>query len=456
MSAASPVAPGQLIAGKYRVERVLGQGGMGIVVAAMHEQLERRVAIKFLLPEVASKPKAVKRFTREAKAAARIQSEHVARVLDVGKLKGGAAYMVMEYLEGRDLAATLAQQGKLAPDQAVDFILQACEALVEAHRVSIVHRDLKPSNLFITRRADGSPCVKLLDFGISKAAAPTKGEPALTTTNAVLGTPLYISPEQLVASRNVDARSDIWGLGVILYEVLAGVPPFEGDDIIQLAASILHRAPPSLRVVRADLPPALCDAVMRCLEKSAANRFGDVGELALALAPFAPHAGISVERITRILSARPAAIAASGSATASRRSPSGHPAGARLTPGAWDEDSTVGGRQSRAPKRVSWTLWVAILLGAGLLIGGVVARLSGGVQAGSMGVASPPANPSTGAAPLPAEPGSVVRSFASQEPAAVLASTAPAISIAAPSPEAGMWTPPTRATVSPPPMKRDP
>ncbi|HTB76104.1 MAG TPA: serine/threonine-protein kinase [Polyangiaceae bacterium] len=211
------VRQGDILARKYRVERVLGAGGMGVVVAACHLQLHQKVAIKFLLPEALSNAEAVERFAREARAAVKITSEHVARVIDVGTLDTGAPYMVMEFLEGHDLAQWVRLRGSLLLEQAVDFVLQACEALAEAHALGIVHRDLKPANLFIVRGADALHAVKVLDFGISKAAGL---EVALTRTAAVMGSPLYMSPEQMAASRNVDARTNIWAMGIVLYELL--------------------------------------------------------------------------------------------------------------------------------------------------------------------------------------------------------------------------------------------
>src|SRR5450631_1475295 len=193
MSDASPlpVPVGELVAGKYRVERVIGRGGMGVVVAAMHEKLRQRVAIKMLLPEARASQNALTRFLREARAAASIRGEHVARVLDVGELEEGAPYIVMEYLEGRDLAAILADGGPLPPEEAVGYLLQACEAIAEAHGAGIIHRDLKPSNIFLTLRPDGTPLVKVLDFGISKALLATAGEGTLTTASSFVGSPIY-------------------------------------------------------------------------------------------------------------------------------------------------------------------------------------------------------------------------------------------------------------------------
>src|SRR3954463_12881127 len=203
---AASVRAGDILAGKYRIDRVLGVGGMGVVVAAHHMQLDERVAVKFLLPRALKNPEAVTRFIREARAAVKIKSEHVARVTDVGRLENGAPYIVMEYLEGLDLGAWLQQRGPLPVSQAVEFLLQACEAIAEAHALGIVHRDLKPANLFVIRRPDGGLSVKVLDFGIAKRIGAARGA-NITSTAAVMGSPLYMSPEQLNSSKDADART---------------------------------------------------------------------------------------------------------------------------------------------------------------------------------------------------------------------------------------------------------
>ena len=300
------VREGEILAGKYRIERILGAGGMGVVVAAHHLQLDERVAIKLMLPEVVANQEALSRFGREARAAVKIKSEHVARVLDVGSLPNGAPYMVMEYLEGIDLGDWLEQRGRLAIDQAVEFVLQACEAIAEAHALGIVHRDLKPRNLFVVRRADGLLSVKVLDFGISKATNLTGSgsDLGMTKTSAVMGSPLYMSPEQMLASRDADARSDIWSLGVILYELLTAALPFSADTMPELVAKILGTPPLVLRAQRPDAPPALETIINRCLEKDRGKRYQTVGELAVALVEFAPkRAKASVDRIRGVMSA---------------------------------------------------------------------------------------------------------------------------------------------------------
>ncbi|MFO7180346.1 MAG: protein kinase [Pseudomonadota bacterium] len=294
-----------MLAGKYRIERVLGEGGMGVVVAAYHLQLEERVAIKFLLPAALESPEAVARFTREARAAVKIRSEHVARVSDVGTLESGAPYMVMEFLEGRDLAALVQQSGPLPPATAADYVLQACEAIAEAHTLGIIHRDLKPANLFLTTRPDGSPCIKVLDFGISKvtSAGSSGTELAMTRTQAIMGSPLYMSPEQMSSSRSVDARSDIWALGAILYELVSGTVPFEAETIPQLCGVILQEPPKPLRRARPDVPEAFEQIVLKCLEKDRGRRYQNVAELAAALGVFAPTSP-SPQRIARIVGAQ--------------------------------------------------------------------------------------------------------------------------------------------------------
>jgi serine/threonine-protein kinase len=296
------VVEGQLLAGKYRVERVLGVGGMGVVVAAHHIGLNEKVAIKVLLPELAVNPMAVGLFAREARAAVRIKSENVVRVLDVGTLETGAPYMVMEYLEGSDLSAWV-QRGPLPVKQAVDFVIQTCVAIAEAHGLGIVHRDLKPSNLFCVRGADGRLSIKVLDFGISKVTdAVASGLTYSTRTGALLGSPRYMSPEQMQSAKAVDGRTDIWSLGIILYELLTGHRPFDSESIPEIIVRIVTHTPLSMRALRSDVPEGLESVFGRCTEKDRDQRYGNVAELAVALLPYAPRSSnASVEKITSII-----------------------------------------------------------------------------------------------------------------------------------------------------------
>ena len=286
-----PVAPGDIVAGKYKVERVLGSGGMGVVVAARHLDLDQPVALKFILPAALSGKGNVERFMREARAAVRLKSEHVARVYDVGRDGEDRPYMVLELLEGLDLSKLSKQKGPLPVADSVEYVLQACEALVEAHAAGIVHRDLKPQNLFVTRRLNGTPLVKVLDFGIAKAFGPgAVGQMALTDSAAIIGSPLYMAPEQMRSARTAEVRSDIWALGVILYELLGGQLPFDGETVTEVCIRVVNEEPEALLSLRPGLDPALVTIVMRCLEKEPDDRYHNVSALAAALEPFSRSA----------------------------------------------------------------------------------------------------------------------------------------------------------------------
>ena len=425
-----PVKEGELVGGKYRVERTLGMGGMGVVVAATHVQLEQKVALKFLLADAAENEDVALRFTREAKAAAKIQSEHVGRVMDVGTTESGAHFMVMEYLEGRDVAAILAEDGPLPVERAADYVLQACEAIAEAHAAGIVHRDLKPANLFLARRNDGSSIIKVLDFGISKSTVSRASltgatDPALTNPSAVIGSPLYMSPEQLEAAPRVDGRADIWALGVILYEMVSCKTPFFAQSVPLIYSGILNNPPPPLAdsvPAGTAVEPAFEAVVRRCLEKSPERRFTDVAELVTALVAFAPRQGReTAAKVSRLLQAV--------------RSPAARPATETTEPVAPSENaSTVtawGPGRARPGVRKRTTLAVgaaAMLAGVvGVIVWGrgardaegprVDASASAGVQAAANEAAS-----ARGAAPSTAA--------ASASSAAAVASAATAVASA--------------------------
>jgi serine/threonine-protein kinase len=299
-----PFMPGEVLAGKYEVLGLIGVGGLGFVVAANHIELGEKVALKFLRPDAMANAEAVGRFSREARASVQIKSEHVARVFDVGNLPDGIPYIVMEYLEGKDLGVLVTERGALPIRTAVEYVLQICEALAAAHARGVVHRDVKPENLFL-QAAHGVDVIKVLDFGISKVALTGSAfehrQPLVRTTMA-MGSPTYMSPEQIRASVDIDARTDIWSLGCVLYELLTGKPAFDAPSLTQITASILEQEPASLRLACPSAPPGLEAVVKQCLAKHPDNRFQNVGELAIALFPYgSPRSRVSVERSCSLL-----------------------------------------------------------------------------------------------------------------------------------------------------------
>ena len=300
-------AVGRVISGRFRVEHVIGVGSMGVVLAAKHLELDERVALKFIRADMQLVPGVLQRFAREAKAAVSIKSEHVAQVFDVGTAEGIGPYIVMEYLEGCDLAQVLELEGRMPIRRAVHYIMQACEALAVAHSAGITHRDIKPENLFLTRQGDLER-IKLLDFGISKATLTGKvfgGELDAIESACLLGTPLYMSPEQIRATSEVDHRSDIWSLGAVLYELVTAHSAFVAESVRMVWTRILETAPTPLTTLCPEALPALQAVIDRCLEKDPARRYQSVAELATALSPFAPsRARLYAQRASSILGAR--------------------------------------------------------------------------------------------------------------------------------------------------------
>ncbi len=288
-------APGDIIAQKYRVESLVGRGGMGVVVSARHVQLGQVVAIKLLTlpPDEERRDEAIARFLHEAQAAARLRSDHVVRIYDVGQLDNGLPFMVMELLSGSDLDCVLDERGALPEAEAVDYVLQACAGVAEAHQMGIVHRDLKPSNLFVTRRSDGLPLLKVLDFGISKQLTdPSSGEavPTFTNTRSLMGSPNYMSPEQIRDARRVDARADIWALGIILQELITDAPVFRGESFPGVCAAIVADPAMPVRTMRPDVSEKLEAIINRCLEKDVTRRYQSIAELASDLSPLGSRA----------------------------------------------------------------------------------------------------------------------------------------------------------------------
>jgi serine/threonine-protein kinase len=432
----APVREGDVLDGKYRVERVLGVGGMGVVVAATHLQLEQRVALKFLLPAAVGNAEVVARFAREARAAVRIQSEHVARVIDVGTLSTGSPYMVMEFLEGSDLADSVASRGALPVAEAVGCVLQASEAIAEAHALGIVHRDLKPANLFLARKAGRDAIVKVLDFGISKTTE--SGAPSsLTKTSAMLGSPLYMAPEQMTSPKDVDARTDIWALGVILYELLVGAPPFVAETMPELVYLITQRDAERVTKKRADLPEALSDVVARCLQRAPADRYANVAELVAALVPFGPpRSEVSLDRVSRVLGAPTSSVAPKALAA---------PAPMKATASTW---SSSGGdaASSKRGKLVAASVLAAVvvIVGAGIAWRSVSKGSARPIDTSVATQAAISTNPSAATATPPSI------ALAAIEPGS--ASTASTSAAPPPSTSASAKRPRTPAPTSPPPQ----
>jgi serine/threonine-protein kinase len=296
-----PVSPGQLIAEKYRVEHVLGVGGMGVVVAATHLHLHQPVAIKFMLPEAAADPESVARFLREARNAVQLKSEHVARVLDVATLENGSPFIVMEFLDGMTADELLESGHVLTIGEAVEYTIQVCEAVAEAHARGIIHRDLKLANLFMTSSADKRALVKVIDFGLSRPV--DRDSKRITKDMALMGTPAYMSPEQLRSADDIDTRADLWALGVVLFELLTGQVPFTGATSPEVCSQVLTGAPLDPRRIRPEIPDRLAAIIARCLQKDRELRYATVTELAEALDPFVPEGGTRAgDRIRRVQS----------------------------------------------------------------------------------------------------------------------------------------------------------
>jgi eukaryotic-like serine/threonine-protein kinase len=293
---------GSVVDNKYLVERLLGAGGMGLVFLAQHVELGRPVAVKLIRRELMETESVAERFLREARAAARIQSEHVGRVLDVGRLSTGEPFIVMEYLLGEDLAQLLLTQ-RLEPAEAVDLLLEACEAIAEAHQMRIVHRDLKPENLFLAQKPDNTVTIKVLDFGISKQLGEAEHR-VLTKASTTLGSPQYMAPEQMEGG-HVDVRADVWALGAILYEMLTGRRAFEGETLAQVCVQVLSGKVTPLQEIVPDVPSDLADAIAQCLRPARDERFVSVAALANALAPFGTaRSRVSANRIASVLGVR--------------------------------------------------------------------------------------------------------------------------------------------------------
>ena len=368
---------------------------MGLVVEAYHELLDQRVAVKLLYQDVADR-EAQSRLLLEARSAAKLQSEHVARVVDVDVGQDGLPFIVMELLEGADLCQIADVRGALPRWLVVDYILQALEGLAHAHGRGIIHRDLKPSNLFLANKPDGTQIIKILDFGISKSADnPTdKRSQQLTGGRTVLGSPPYMSPEQVRSPKSVDHRTDIWSLGICMYELLTNSMPFGGDELQETFAQILEKDPAPIRSLVTGVPEGLEQIVMKCLAKKRDDRFTDVGELAKALVPYGSGTWIhSADRVQATLTRALLEDMSSGtrirgpSAASSDRIAIPSAPGRRLDsmqPELHGTASTVARRFTVFESRRSWIFaGIAVPALIGLVLIGVVTLRNNGTATGA-------------------------------------------------------------------------
>jgi serine/threonine-protein kinase len=459
------IEPGSIIAGKYEVEREIGRGGMGRIVAARHQQLEERVALKFLMAPEDRAEEFNARFLREAQVTAKLRGAHVARTLDFGVTDHGDPFIVMEYLDGINLRELLRESGPLPIDVAVDYAMQACTGLAEAHRLHVVHRDLKPANLFLTKHLDGGDLVKILDFGVSKLRSFTAAKSDLTAAGTMLGSPKYMAIEQLNQAAEVDERADIWSLGAILYHMLVGHPPFDGKNTASVCMAIMSgQDPPSMCEKRPEIPAALDRAVLRCLSRNLDARTPNVAVLAREMAEGSGIEGLeAMAQAVEDVLVQPKSLGSTGqirsfgktgafaSATGRHRAAgasddSGSSKGASRGAGSQDDTGPSGAVASAPPgdKGRRALLLVAV---------GVV--FVGGASAFALSGEDPPS--------VAPEPSSLVAPTASPvpevAPAVDAASSSPVAGDAAPdgpadaAPEAAKPPPPVRVVGRPPPPR---
>ena len=408
-----------LLDGKYEIVRVLGAGGMGKVYEARHKEIGRRVAVKFLLPEFAAHPEVTRRFKNEARAAGKLDHENIAAVHDIGQAIDGSSYLVMDYLDGHDCENLLAREGPLPVPRVIGLILQVCRGLQAAHAAGIVHRDLKPANLYIVKRADRTDWIKILDFGIAKLRSSE--ETADTATGLAMGTAHYMSPEQARGDKSVDQRTDVYALGVILYELLSGKKPHTGDSYLEIIFSILHTEPAPLESLRKGLPAALVSVVRKAMCMDLDRRYPTVADLAEALVPFAgaPIAPFRSQMVNAATSDPGAQTQASGSNSAD-----GSAIGSRKA-GAAESSLARGARKTGGPLgggRTSWLAWgvgltMAVVVTATVAVWATRTKPSDTAVRAANLVSVPPMTRSTPASAQTLQPAPALQSALASHPA---------------------------------------
>lgn len=406
------LSTGDIIDGKYRIVRLLGEGGMGAVYEGDNTRIHRRVAIKVLHSGVAENADAVQRFEREAQAAGRIGSQHIVEVLDLGDLPDGDRYMVMEFMDGDSLSDRIRKVGRMRPEQIYPISHQLLEGLHAAHSAGIIHRDLKPDNVFVlSEHGNQKDFVKILDFGISKfSALGNESGFSMTRTGAVMGTPYYMSPEQAKGAKGMDQRADLYSVGVILYECATGQVPFNADTFNELLFKIVLEEPPPLETLVPDIDPAFAEIIRRAMAREPAHRFQTAKEFQLAIEQWATGSGAGAAMHADMTGPRPAMPSLAHGPPAAHSNPA-----LAGTQGAWGGESQ--------PKKSNTGLIVGAAMAAVVLLGGgglLAMKLAGGGEetAANEALDAGAATPAVSAvAATTAEPAESAKPEAAPEPA---------------------------------------